>query len=269
MGKRFLLFLTICFLLMMTGCFSPPPRKAETALYQDLSRLLPSVQQYIVTIINPEDALLYSYEKKVSVEPESGRITIEDSGRDYEYTGYLDKDFLLLKSNLRFKKAADLEKLGYDQRVTTYRAEEGVMEFAVLTGGRPLYSKEIEMEKNTFDLESFSFYAQALQHKGIDTFRGNVINMNSGQLIKVEMTLLSGRALQKMMNKKNLPGRIRSLDEEEHYFYVMGVSGWNKLLFTYKFYLILERNAPHRVKAFWGDNPTNRTVQWFEIINQP
>ena len=91
--------------------------------------------------------------------------------------------------------------------------------------------------------------------------------MNSGQLIAVEMKPLDGRGLRKLWAKKNLPGRIRSLTEAEHYFYAMGVTGWSRIFFTYKFYLILEREAPHRVKAFWGDNPTNRVIQWFEALN--
>ncbi|NLW56477.1 MAG: hypothetical protein GX050_07675 [Firmicutes bacterium] len=264
MRKHFLLFWLACCILLLAGCFSPPPGEEETAAYRGLSQLLPAVQHYNVSIINPEDVLLYAYEKKVTVEPESGQLTILDTGRDYEYTGYLDRDFRLLESNLLFKKAVDIEKLGYDQRVTTCRADEGVMEFTVLTGGEVLYTKEIALEEQAYDLETFCFFVQALQNKGLNTFQGNVINMNNGQLIAVEMKPLGGRELQRLLDKKNLPSRLRSLEEAEHYFYVMGVTGWSRIFLTYKFYLILERQAPHRVKAFWGDNPTNRVIQWFE-----
>lgn len=267
MRKRFLRFWPACFLLLFAGCLPQPPAQEETAADQNLSRLLPPVQHYTVSIINPDDHRLYAYEKKVTVDPASGELTIHDTGRDYDYTGRLDRDFRLLESDLRFKKAADIEKLGYDQRVTTYRADEAVMEFSVLTGGKILYTKEIALEEQAYDLESFCFFVQALQNKGRNTFRGNVINMNNGQLIAVEMKPLGGRELQKLLAKKNLPARIRSLDEAGHYFYAMGVTGWSKIFFTYKFYLILEREAPHRIKAFWGDNPTNRVVQWFEALN--
>lgn len=263
MKKCLLLLLTIFLLLFWTGCLSRPSE--EDLIYEDLSIVLPETQRYQVEIINKKGQVLYSYEKQVNVDEKSGEIAIKDRGANYEYEGCLNKDFILLNSQLIYKNEADIKNLGYDKRVTVFYPEEREIVLQVLTEGQVLYSKDIKLENNTYDLESFGFFVQALQLKGFNRFRGKVINMSNGQQIKVEMKQLSEESLQKLLAKKQLPEQIRNLDPNVHYYYEMGVRDWNRIFFPYKFYLIFEREAPFYVTAFWGEHPRYTTFQLFKI----
>ncbi len=229
----------------------------------DLSGFLPRHQEYRVEILDKTGTARYVYTKSVDV-GKDGLVTVRELGPDYDSTARLDRGLRLLESRVAFKNRADVDRQGYDARVCRYDVRRRLMVLTAVAGGREKYRREIKYGKETVELETLPLRMQALTVLGKAGFAGMAVDLNDGQQWPMRMRLASPGEKAVLAGRK-YPGQVRNMaGNAGSLVYVMEVTGWLRILYPFRFYLVLAKAWPHRIMIYWGERPGGTAYQVFK-----
>ncbi len=226
-----------------------------TGMAQSLPDSLPDLQGYRIDILTPDDVIEYSYTTSMRIDRDLAQITIAATGPSYQSKSVYDLSFLLLSSELEVRAKDDIERIGFDRRTAFIDIEVDrlVLEFFLEQESQQIREHDIPTE--TVDIESLGLYLQSLVLAGETTFHGNLYDSNSGDKFnRLQVSLLKQSEIDKLVRQSTFPETMNVMlkDSDNIIVFSLGLRGLIRIFFPHRFYVVLEKQAPHHILGFWG-----------------
>jgi|GEM_PF-652632 len=215
---------------------------------------LPKSQLYRVAIITPAGAEEYVYQVEFRVDADTSQLLASTLGPGYTMESRYDADLRLLNSEMVVLTSEDAARVGFDRRVAAYDAvEEKYVVFYYLEG-TVQDSREVVIKEQATEIEVLGLHLQALLNAGRTDFSGSLLDLNAPGRMQLDTRVLTDKQVRDLSGKRDVAPQIKAILEktDQVTVFTIGYDGILRFFFPTRFYVILEKAAPHRILAYWA-----------------
>ncbi len=242
--KYFIIFFIVS-IIFLTGI--------EVNATDSLLPLLQEHQQYKITIITPQGEAEYDYFVDFAVDHMEKKVKVYTKGTGYITTSYYGADLGLINSEMEVVNQADVERVGFNHRIATATSDDNI-EIEFLLAETLMDKKKLKLKEQAVEFEILGLYLQGLLLQETTEFHGHLVDINGVGKYELNSKILDNKEIQKMASGKNIPPQVVNILNEPQNIYVfsLGYNGMLRWFFPVRFHVVLEKEKPHRILAFWG-----------------
>lgn len=215
---------------------------------------LPPVQLYEITTITPEGVEEYRNQVTFSVFIELNEVEVVTTGSDYVTKSIYDLNFQLLTSDMQVIDPEDAYRVGFDQRLANYISEDDRIEIKFYLDNEKQDEREIYLKDYGIEMEVLGLALQTQLLREETDFHGQIIDINGVGRYNLDSDLLTPKEITKLAEGRHMAPQVQTIlaNNEDIYVYSFGYNGMLRWFFPMRFHVVLEKEIPHRILAFWG-----------------
>lgn len=259
--RRFRILLIAIFLLVScsSGIFA-----SATPLAVDL---LPLFQQYMITTITPEGDEEYSNSVSFLIQPELNQVLVNTTGSDYLTKSIYDLKLQLLSSDMRVVDQADAIRVGFDQRFAEFFPADERIDIKYILENEVQDERELFLKDFGIEMEVAGLALQNLLLQGETEFHGQLIDINGAGRYNLDSKVLSATEISKLADGRQMAPQVRDMlsKPDDIIVFSIGYDGMLRWFFPVRFHVILAKEAPHHVLAFWGGSGNLLRYQIYQL----
>lgn len=219
-----------------------------------LSHVLPGFQQYQITIITPKGEEEYDYLVSFSVDSQAKNINVYTDGAEYKTNSFYDLDLNLISSEMIVTSEEDIERVGFNRRTADCSGDGSQINIDFYLADDLQLSRVIHLKEQAVEFEVLGLYLQALLLQNSTDFHGQLIDINGIGRYELDSKVLTVREIKKLAAGRHMAWQVKEILDKADDIYVFSI-GYNGMLswfFPARFHVVLEKQTPHRILAFWG-----------------
>lgn len=219
-----------------------------------LTNVLPAFQQYRVTIITPAGEEEYDYLVNFSLDSAAKKVNVYTGGAEYITDSYYDLDLNLITSEMKVISEEDWARVGFDRRIAGCSEDGSQIKVDFYLTGELQDSRVLHIKEQAVEFEVLGLYLQALLSKNITDFHGQLIDINGIGKYELDAKVLTVKEINKLAVGRHMAWQVKEILDraEDICVFSIGYDGMLRWFFPVRFHVVLEKDEPHRILAFWG-----------------